>query len=67
MTITYSNPLFKGGKGYGPKEYIPERKIESVNGFDIYYRAGCYDIVRNGECMMQVAGANYARAWANSN
>lgn len=60
---TYRNQWFKGGKGYGPEMYEPERKVTSHCGFDIFYRAGCYDVVKDGECKTQMAGINSAKRW----
>ena len=67
MDIAYRNPWFKGGKGYGPEFYVPERVVDSYCGFDIYYRAGCFDVVSGGECKIQMAGINSAKSWCEKN
>ncbi|MET3815378.1 hypothetical protein [Pantoea sp. UYEF8] len=63
----YQNIWFKGGKGYGPEYYEPERKVASHCGFDIYYRAACFDVVQDGTCLTQMAGINGARKWCEEN
>lgn len=63
MEITYANPWYKDAKGYGPEKYQPERFVTHQNGFDIYYRAGCFDIVKSGVCLTQMAGINGAKYW----
>ena len=63
----YRNPWHKGGKGYGPAYYEAERKVTSHYGFDIYYRAGCFDVVQNDICHMQMAGLSAAKRWCEEN
>lgn len=63
----YQNPWHKGGKGYGPAFYEAERKVTSYCGFDIYYRAGCFDVVREGVCQIQMAGISGAKRWCEEN
>jgi len=64
---SYSNPWHKGGKGFGPEFYNPERKVMSHCGFDIFYRAGCFDVVQSGSCHTQMAGINAAKRWCEEN
>lgn len=64
---SYRNPWHKGGQGYGPAAYIADRKVTSHCGFDIYYRAGCFDVVQDGVCQTQMAGINSAKRWCEEN
>lgn len=66
MEITYINPWYKNGQGYGPDCYRPDRKVDSINGFDIYYRAGCFDVVQDGVCRTQMAGPSGYKDWIKS-
>lgn len=67
MDVSYKNTCYRAdGYGYGPPIYEPERFVKHCEGYDIYYRAACFDIVKDGACVMQMAGINGATDWCRT-
>lgn len=62
----YLNPWWKEGEGYGPEYYTPERFIKTYKNFDIYYRAGCFDVVSFGTCVTQMHGLKGVQRWIDA-
>ena len=61
---TYKNPWHKPtNPNYGPFEYSTDTKPSEYKGYLIYERiAGhCWDVVKDGACITQLAGPNGAR------
>jgi hypothetical protein len=64
MSDRYRNSWHKPGKPeYGPEFYqaYPGDTGKPYRGFLIYSRAACYDVVKDGVCVTQMAGPNGAR------
>ncbi len=60
----YTNPWHKQGKPeYGPAVYETEAKPSEYRGYSIYERitGHCWDVVKDGACVHQMAGPNGAR------
>jgi hypothetical protein len=63
-THRYRNPWHKPGKPeYGPAVYsaYPGDTGTAYRGFLIYHRGACYDVVKDGACVTQLAGPRGAR------
>ena len=61
---TYKNPWHKPlNPIYGPREYETNAKPSEYGGFLIYERISgiCFDVVKDGACVTQLAGPNGAR------
>lgn len=67
MSATYANPWHKPGKPeYGPATYATDATPTEYGGHLIYRRLpDCYDVVKNGVCVTQMAGPNGARGAIN--
>ena len=63
MTATYANPWHKPGKPeYGPAVYETDAKPVEYGDHLIYRRRpDCWDVVKGGACVTQMAGPNGAR------
>jgi hypothetical protein len=63
MAATYANPWHKPGKPeYGPAAYVTDATPTEYGGHLIYRRLpDCYDVVKGGVCVTQMAGPNGAR------
>jgi len=64
----YRNPWHKPGKPeYGPAMYVTNVEPTHYGGFRIYHRLGnVWDVVKDGECVAQLAGPNGAKSWIDS-
>ena len=60
----YRNPWHRPGHPeYGPASYVTDARPVEYRGFMIYQRikGHVWDVVRNGQCITQLAGPNGAR------
>lgn len=59
----YANPWHKPGKPeYGPAEYETDAGPVTYGGHLIFHRLPlCWDVVKDGACVTQMAGPNGAR------
>jgi hypothetical protein len=60
----YKNPWHKPLNAiYGPAKYLTETIPQEYRGYLIYERipGNCWDVVKNGECITQLAGPNGAK------
>ncbi|MEA9885975.1 hypothetical protein VDG05_16835 [Xanthomonas campestris pv. raphani] len=63
MSTTYINPWYQKGRlDYGPDVYSTDAKPTEYRGYLVFQRnASCFDVVKDGVCVTQLAGANGAR------
>lgn len=64
MTVRYRNPWHEPhSQTYGPREYETDARPQSYRGYLIYERIKgvCWDVVKDGECVTQMAGLDGAR------
>ena len=64
MSATYKNPWWKpDNRGFGPPFYTayPGDVGKPYRGFLIFHRGACYDVVKDGVCVTQMAGPSGAK------
>lgn len=63
MTTTYRNPWHRPlDKAYGPPVYQTEARPAEYRGYQIFHRLSeVWDVVKDGVCVTQRAGADGAR------